>query len=126
VNKLESITPSRAAALVQEGATLIDVRENHEHAAEHIPGVRHQPLSGIAADSAAKPGDTLLIFHCKSGARTNMHASRLSAAAGNCKAYLLAGGIDAWRRAGLPTSSFTGANGKKKPTLLNRLSSVFR
>ncbi len=126
MSKVETITPSRAAALMREGATLIDVREAHEHAAEHIPGARHHPLSAIAANGVAKPGDSVLIFHCKSGARTNMHASRLSAEAGRCKAYLLAGGINAWRRAGLPTSPSTGANGKEKPTFLNRLSSVFR
>jgi hypothetical protein len=32
----------------------------------------------------------------------------------------LAGGINAWRRAGLPTSSSTHANGKEKPTILKR------
>jgi rhodanese-related sulfurtransferase len=126
MSKLETITPSHAAALIREGAAFIDVREAHEHAAEHIPGARHHPLSAIAAGGAAKPGDRILIFHCKSGARTNMHASRLSAAAGSCKTYLLAGGINAWRGAGLPTSSSTRANGKEKATIRKRLSSIFR
>jgi rhodanese-related sulfurtransferase len=101
---LETIDPVRAAALVRDGAVLVDVREAYEHAAEHIPGARHVALSTIDRAHPMQPGDSVLIFHCKSGARTNVNAPRLAAAACGCKAYLLGGGIDAWRQAGLPTS----------------------
>jgi rhodanese-related sulfurtransferase len=42
-----------------------------------------------------------LIFQCKSGARTGANAAKLAAVAG-CDAYILEGGIDAWKRANLP------------------------
>lgn len=80
---------------------LIDVREHDEHAREHIPEARLSPLSsfdpaGLGADRAK-----IAVFHCKSGMRTQTHARRL-AACGFAEAYYLAGGIEAWKRAGLP------------------------
>ena len=42
-----------------------------------------------------------VIFHCRSGMRTDANAARLAAAA-PCEAFLLEGGIEAWRAAGLP------------------------
>ena len=47
----------------------------------------------------------MLIYHCKSGARTKMNAKRLAAGSGKCEVYLLGGGIEEWKRAGLPTSA---------------------
>jgi rhodanese-related sulfurtransferase len=101
---LKSISPQRAAELMRNGAVLIDIREANEFARERIPGARHHALSQLDASNPAQPGDDVLVFHCRSGARTKMNAPRLAASAGNCKAYVLDGGIDAWKRAGLPTS----------------------
>ena len=44
-----------------------------------------------------------MVFHCRSGARTSANAARLADAAG-CEAYILEGGIDAWKTAGLPVA----------------------
>jgi rhodanese-related sulfurtransferase len=60
-------------------------------------------LSRIDADTPVRPGDDILVFHCPSGARTAGNARRLAAATGACEAYLLEGGLDAWK-AGLPVS----------------------
>lgn len=124
MSTLKTVNPDRAAALVRQGAVLIDVREGHEHAAEHIPGARHHALSTIDPKHPIEAGDTVLIFHCKSGGRTNLNAGRLAAAAGQCKAYVLGGGIDAWRRAGLPTT--TPAKDDTQRGLVSRISSFFR
>jgi rhodanese-related sulfurtransferase len=124
MSNLKTVTPDRAAALVRQGAVLIDVREGHEHAAEHIPGARHHALSTIDPKHPIEAGDTVLIFHCKSGGRTNLNAGRLAAAAGQCEAYVLAGGIDAWRRAGLPTTA--PAKDDSERGLVSRISSFFR
>jgi rhodanese-related sulfurtransferase len=43
-----------------------------------------------------------VIFHCKSGGRTGMNAAALAQTATHCEVYLLKGGIEAWRAAGLP------------------------
>jgi rhodanese-related sulfurtransferase len=99
---LQSVSPERAAELVRQGAVLIDIREADEHARERIPGARHHALSKLGTDNPARAGDDVLVFHCRSGARTKANAPRL-AAAGNCETYVLEGGLDAWKHAGLPT-----------------------
>ena len=123
---LKTITPDHAAQLVRQGAILIDVREGHEHAAENIPGARHHALSKIDPRHPIDAGDSVLIFHCKSGGRTNLNAGRLAAVAGTCEAFVLGGGIDAWRRAGLPTTAPAKAEGASHGGIINRISDLFR
>lgn len=98
--RLPTITPADAKRLLDQGATLIDIRETGERAREHIPGSQHGPLgqiSGNAFEDVSGP----IIFHCRSGMRTATNAGKLREAA-PCEAYVLSGGIDAWKRAGLP------------------------
>ncbi|HEY6024574.1 MAG TPA: rhodanese family protein [Pseudolabrys sp.] len=101
---LKTISPARAAELMREGAVLIDIREADEHARERIPGARHHALSRIDADNPAQAGDNVLVFHCRSGARTQGNAARLSAVSRGCETYILEGGLDAWKKAGLPVT----------------------
>jgi rhodanese-related sulfurtransferase len=100
---LPTVTPEQARSLIEEGAILVDVREADEHARERIPGAHHLPLSRLdEADVAVHRGKPV-IFHCRSGARTLSHAGRLADRfGGDCAAYVVEGGLDAWRRAGLP------------------------
>jgi rhodanese-related sulfurtransferase len=100
---LKTISPERAAELMQRGAVLVDVREADEHARERIPGARHHALSQLDAQNPARAGDDVLIFHCRSGARTQANSDRL-AALNVCETYILEGGIDAWKKAGLPVA----------------------
>ena len=102
MSELPIISPARAAELVRSGAVLIDVREAEEHAREHIPGARHHSLTRIDQDTPVRPGDEVLVFHCRSGARTRAQSPRLAAAAQSCEAYVLDGGIESWKKAGLP------------------------
>lgn len=103
MSALKTVSPERAAELLRDGAVLIDVREADEHARERIPGARHHALSQLDAQNPARPGDDVLIFHCRSGARTQANAPRLATAAA-CEAYVLEGGLDAWKKAGLPVA----------------------
>jgi rhodanese-related sulfurtransferase len=91
---------SEARAAIQTGARLIDIRGPDEYAREHIPGASNIPLDRIG-ELGKSPSP--VIFHCRSGMRTEANAARLTAATGNAPAYILAGGIDAWRAAGQPT-----------------------
>jgi rhodanese-related sulfurtransferase len=104
MSNLQTISPQRAAELVRAGAVLVDVREADEHAREHIPGARHHALSRIDAENPVRAGDGVLVFHCRSGARTKGNAARLAAASAKCESYILDGGIDAWKKAGLPVA----------------------
>ena len=97
---LPHISPAKAKQLIDDGAVLIDIREVNEHASENIPGARNHPLSklGRGPVDASAP---VVVFHCKSGARTRMNAKALGGCV-NAEAYILDGGIDAWKAAGLP------------------------
>lgn len=99
---LPTISPHDAKRLIDEGAILIDIREADEHARERIPGARHLPLSKLdEADLAVHQG-MAVIFHCRSGVRTRSNAGRLAQKIDEaCEAYVVEGGLDAWRRAGL-------------------------
>jgi rhodanese-related sulfurtransferase len=103
MTSLESITPAAAKKLFDQGqAALIDIREPMEHARERIPGTRLVPLSKLDASMvAAAAGDKPIIFHCLSGNRTATNAACLAGAASG-KAYVMAGGLHAWKAAGLP------------------------
>jgi rhodanese-related sulfurtransferase len=102
---LPAISPSEARHLIDDGAILVDIREADEHAREYIPGARHLALSKLdEADLALHRGRTV-IFHCRSGARTAAHGGRLADALGDeCEAFVVEGGLEAWRKAGLPTA----------------------
>jgi rhodanese-related sulfurtransferase len=102
---MKTITPQDAAALLRDGATLVDVREADEHARQRIPGARSLPLSRLEDGELAVHASHPVLFHCRSGARTAGLADRLSAKAGLCEAYIIEGGLDAWKRAGLAVAT---------------------
>lgn len=95
---VQTITPQAAADLIKSGAQLFDIRGADEHARERIDAARNMPLGQIAPID----GDTPLIFHCRSGQRTAANAAQL-AGVNSGPTYLLEGGIDGWKAAGLPT-----------------------
>lgn len=95
------VSPETAQRLVRAGALLVDIRDADEHARERIPGAVLNPMSAWD-DSEASPEQTL-IFHCRSGSRTDMNIDRLAAKAGACDWYVVDGGVEAWRKAGLTT-----------------------
>src|SRR5205814_308993 len=97
-----TLSPAEAKRLLDRGSILVDIREADEHTREKIPGARSVPLSKLdEADLAVQAGQPLL-FHCRSGARTLGNAARLATKAGACEAYVVEGGLDAWKKAGLP------------------------
>lgn len=101
MTSLPTIDPKTLKRRLDEGsAVLIDIREPAEHARERIAGARLVPLSTI--DRQSIPGDKTIVFHCRTGNRTAANAGVLLAK--HCPdAYALAGGLEAWKAAGLPT-----------------------
>ena len=98
---IQRITAEQARALLDRGATVVDIRDKDEFARERIPHARNVPLAGIGESRLSGQGASALIFQCRSGARTAANAAKLAAAA-DCEAYILEGGLDAWKRANLP------------------------
>jgi rhodanese-related sulfurtransferase len=86
------------ALLRDEAVTLIDVREPAEFAAEHIEGAVLHPLSRF--DPQVLPSGEL-VFQCGIGKRS-FAALQAYQSAGFARARHLAGGLAAWKQAGLP------------------------
>jgi rhodanese-related sulfurtransferase len=104
----EAASPEQVRAWLAGGkAVLIDVREPDEHAREAIEGARLLPLSRFDAGKAwynVSPNQRL-VLHCRSG-RRSADACRLAGRAiGGAAAINLAGGIEAWKAAGLPVKA---------------------
>ena len=83
---------------------LIDIREADEHAREHIPGAVLIPLSRLEEAHVKIEADCTAVFHCKSCMRTEKNCDRLAARIDG-DAYILDGGMDAWKQAGFPVAS---------------------
>lgn len=99
---LPKITPADLQQRLQRGEiVLIDIREPSEYAREHIHGARLVPLAAIDSHDFDTERNKTAVFTCRSGNRTAMNASRLLAK-GFREAYVLEGGLDAWKSAGLP------------------------
>ena len=96
---LTPVDPIETRDLLARGARLIDIRDADEHARFHIATAQNVPLARL--DDVVLQGPSPVIFHCRTGNRTHANAARLSQAAGG-PAFVLEGGIDAWRAAGLP------------------------
>lgn len=94
----KTISVPEAQQLLQRGALLVDIRAADEYAREHIAQARHIPMETLAG-SGSVPAE-VVIFHCRSGNRTQLNAAALGACAR--EAYVLQGGLDAWKQAGLP------------------------
>lgn len=117
---LRSIPVEQACQMIGAGAVLIDVREAYEFNAEHIEGGILYPLSALP--HRIETHGRAAIFYCKSGMRTTMAASRLVPLV-STEAFVLQGGIDAWKRAGQATAG-GGQNAVVGATLLRRLLSA--
>lgn len=99
---LPALKPAEAKRLMDEGAILVDIRDATEHARERVPGARNHPLPQL--DGNQFPETAVVIFHCRSGVRTRTNVARLAKAV-HGEAYVVEGGIDAWRAAGLPVEA---------------------
>jgi rhodanese-related sulfurtransferase len=100
--KHREIGPAELKALLDQGqALVIDVREPGEFAAEHIAGAVNLPLSSFdPARLPAADGKTV-ILQCAGGKRSGMALDRCAKAQAAIDTHL-AGGLGAWKSAGLP------------------------
>ena len=86
--------------LERTDALLVDVREAHEFAKEHIPNATNIPLSELRDRIAELPTDREVWLYCHSGKRSYDAARSLMQ-----RGFLvrnLPGGIESWRRRRLP------------------------
>ncbi len=94
---LPTISPATARDMMDRGARLIDIRGADEFARSHAQGAESHPLDTLGPVTGEAP----VVFLCRSGMRTSTNSARL-ASLREGEAYCLEGGLDAWRKAGLP------------------------
>ena len=102
--QLTPLAPADVAARLKAGqAVLVDIREPDEFARAHVKGALQRPLSTFeVAHLRIEPGRDV-VFTCRTGMRTGGACDRLAAAVDG-EAFVLEGGLDAWRAAGLPVA----------------------
>jgi rhodanese-related sulfurtransferase len=99
-----SIDVAEAERRLREDPTrplLIDVREPNEFAAVRAPGAVLLPTSTFANRVGELPTDRPLLVICHVGGRSAAVTGFLSRS-GRADVTNVAGGMDAWQRAGLP------------------------
>jgi rhodanese-related sulfurtransferase len=100
--------PEVAAVGVPDGAWLLDVREDDEWMAGHVPGARHIPLGELGARTTEVPQDETVYVICRSGVRSGRAAQALNGA--GWEAVNVAGGMQGWAAAGRPMTTDSGAD----------------
>ena len=109
--RLQRLSPEQAHDAVAAGAILIDIRSDHQRAADgEVPGTTHVPRNVLEwrldpecewrDDRLARPDATIVIM-CHAGYQSSLAAATLQDL-GLPKATDLEGGFQAWRAAGLP------------------------
>ena len=93
-----------ALAGLQAGRlALVDVREDAERERGFVPGSQHLPLGQLKRRLGELPADRPVAFICQSGRRSAMAAT--AARRAGLDARNVAGGMTAWERHGLHTST---------------------
>ena len=102
---VEDLFPDEVSKGIADGRyLLVDVREPNEVAVEAYPDGVVVPLSTFDPAAIPDPQGKQVVFACRSG-RRSVTASQAAQAHGLPYDSHLAGGILAWKAAGLPTDT---------------------
>lgn len=103
---VEQADTLKATRLFNDDALVLDVREDKEYAAGHIPKAKHIPLGqlGKRLQELDKFKGKPVLVTCRSGHRSARACGMLKKA-GFETVYNQAGGIIAWERANLPVTT---------------------
>jgi rhodanese-related sulfurtransferase len=103
---VEQADTLKATRLFNDDALVLDVREDKEYAAGHIPKAKHIPLGqlGKRMQELEKFKGKPILVTCRSGHRSARACGMLKKA-GFETVYNQAGGIIAWERANLPVTT---------------------
>jgi rhodanese-related sulfurtransferase len=103
--QVRDLAPQEVAQGIEDGRfMLVDVREPNETAVERFPHAVLVPLSSFDPGAIPDPAGREVVFACRSG-RRSATASLAAQQQGFPYGSHLAGGILAWKAAGLPTET---------------------
>ena len=99
------VGPHAATQLLNDGAVLLDVREDSEFKQGHLANAVHVPMSqlGKRQSELEKYRSQTLVVYCRTGSRSDSAAATLRKQ-GFATVYNLAAGIVAWQNANLPVT----------------------
>jgi rhodanese-related sulfurtransferase len=98
----QRVSVDQAKQLIEQGVKLIDVREPKEITQDgKIPNSELVPMNTLFANPTQYLKEDRILFYCKVGQRSAI-ACELAAAIGLKHLYNLEGGIEAWKKQGLP------------------------
>jgi rhodanese-related sulfurtransferase len=103
---ITEIAPAEASAKAKSGqAVIVDVREQSEWDEGHIPNAVHLSRGMVELDIEEKVPDpsAMIICHCGGGGRSALAAESLQKM-GYKNVRSMAGGLKAWKAAGLPST----------------------
>lgn len=98
-NNIVILDADAAQALIEQGATVLDIREPSEFDQGHLPDAVHIPRGllefMVGNHPALQDVNATLVVYCKNGGRSTL-ATDLLKRMGFEKAVMLAGGFDNW------------------------------
>ncbi|MGH9936815.1 MAG: MBL fold metallo-hydrolase, partial [Blastocatellia bacterium] len=116
-----ALAPDEVGKLAGEGATILDVRPNAEFGAGHVPGALNIGLGGQFASWAGQlvGFDAPIVIVAEDESKVDEAVTRLARVGiENVKGYL-AGGMEAWNRAGLSMNTIAQISVDELRELLN-------
>ena len=112
--RIETITARAACDRFFTGElVLVDVRTRLEYERRHVPRAIHIPLIEVSSRLGELPAGHPLAFLCRSGHRSALAARAV--ARQRTDVLNVAGGMNAWVAAGLPTSTCPGPGHRRRP-----------
>ena len=107
VSRIELIDPDELAERLDgdEPLVVLDVRDDDEFAAGHIPGSIHIPYGELAERLGELPRDRPIAAICSGGKRSGLAASILQREGFEQVIHVGNGGVGTWKRAGRPLVS---------------------
>ena len=97
------LSPSEAQALIDsESACVIDIRDNGSFSDAHVTGAIQLDQTSVGPFLEATEKESLLVIYCYHGISSHSAAS-FFVDQGFSSVHHIAGGFEAWQKAGMPT-----------------------
>lgn len=101
-SQIREVDPAVVHEQLGNGAVLVDVRENEEFSAGHIPGARHVPRAYLESriEGVVPDRDAHIVLYCASGTRSAYAARTLTEDLGYRNVESMTGGFTLWKDRG--------------------------
>ncbi|MGC6359106.1 rhodanese family protein [Bisgaard Taxon 45] len=102
---IQTICVNEVCEKLKQGAILVDIRQPDEYLREHIEGAELHPLSQLEKEGLTghAVNANVVIFHCRSGRRTQQASELLAALTTGKETFILEGGLEGWKANNQPT-----------------------